>query len=505
VWNARDDARRKHYLLTWPPNDDPDRRGPTFEDGSKAELTKAVREAYSQCLGSPPARYVTVTERTKKGRAHGHMALQHTKLHRWRQVAERLREMGFYVDFRETDTYPRATKYITETSPKKCLGDLDASPLVSPGHPPLRGARRTSDLPPPQDEAEDDGQAKKRVLANITPEEFYDICVDQNIRTRAEVMAYSAVDRRLVKFVMRQGHRLEQLLSLAAELQRGGAPPPPRPSRLALLDEAAATECACAGKWPAHAKTILQTQGLVEAFPRAMYKALKEGRGKGSNLWLCGETNRGKSFLLEPLGKVFHLNGEPNLYENPAEGKFNMESLPGKDVAFLEDFRVEENLFPWRIFLVWLDGRAFAIPRPRNLAPDDHMYKETAPVLVTTKEMPTRRRFGVEDRVETDQLRERFNILFFPHRIQRPEGEKIPPCASCWAALVKCAWLKLASVLALVPPIDDPCSYFCTEVYLCQPPIEDLHTYFTPKYNCFSNPSKSHTRTFIPKGSSMGG
>lgn len=431
VSNARDDARRKHYLLTWPPTDDPDRRAPTFEPASKVEFTRAVADAYTHVLGSPPARHVTVIERTKKGRPHGHMAVQHTAFHRWKRVADRLRGNGYYVDFRETDTYPRATRYITEASPKKSLADIDPDPLISKGHPPLRGVRRVSDVPPRPDEAEEDTAAASRALKPITPEEFYDLCVDQGLETRADVMRYAQIDRRLVKFVMRQGHRLEDLLSLAAELQRGGAPPPPRPSRLDLLDKAAASACVCGERWLPHAYHILDAQGLRAAFPAAVYRALREGRGKGRNLWLWGDTNRGKSFLLEPLEIVF------TVFQNPAEGKFNLEGLVGKDVVLIDDFRTEENLFPWRIQLVWLDGRTFNIPRPRNIATEDTPYAGTAPVFISSKEMPTRRKYGIEDRTETEQLRERFSTFYLHQRIERPPPPDIPPCGRCWAMLVK--------------------------------------------------------------------
>ncbi len=457
VANARDEARRRHYLVTWPPTTDPTRVRPSFAPDAKERFTKELSLSCEDVLGSPPHRYLTVMERTKKGRPHGHTAYQHSKFHRWKRIAEKMRARGYWINFRETDTYPRATQYLTECSEKKGVADLDPAPLVSPGHPPLRGSRRTTDATPPANEAEDDEQAAKRKLRPIVPEEFYEICVDQHLRTRADVMRYSEVDRRLVRFVMRYGAKLDEFLALAQELMRRGEPPPPKPGRIEHLREAATGPCVCDGRWAPHANFILERQGLSGEFERAMFTALADGRGKGRNLWLYGETNRGKTFLTAPIEMVY------DTFDNPGEGKYNLDELPGKDVALLDDFRVEEKLIPWRVLLLWLDGRPFRIPRPRNEpGMKDYRYSGTAPVLLMSKEAPMKRKFGMEDRVESDQLRERLCSLYFHFRIDRPPGADIVPCGRCWALLILSA--RLWSVCVCAGPASRRSCFFLSVV-----------------------------------------
>jgi len=117
---------------------------------------------------------------------------------------------------------------------------------------------------------------------------------------------------------------------------------PQRPDRLERLQQAAQSDCVCGGHWRNAVAEVLRVQGLEGVFPAAIYRALESGRSKGCNVWFAGETNRGKSLVLSALVCVY------DVFENPAEGSFNLENLPGKDCVFLDDFRVEESLFPWR-------------------------------------------------------------------------------------------------------------------------------------------------------------
>jgi len=349
------------------------------------------------------------------------------------------------VNFRETDTYPRATAYICEPSAKKSIADLDPSPLVSRDHPPLAGRRRTTDATPPADEAVDMTDEKRRKLRKMTPEEFYNVVVDQGLQTRADVMEYAKVDRRLVGFSMTYGRRLDEFLRQAHELMRGGRPPE-RPTRGAKLGAAAASGCVCGGHWGSAATAVLRVQGLQADFAVAMARAIESGRNKGCNVWLSGATNRGKTLLLSGLSAVFAI------FENPAEGSFNLENLPGHDCVILDDFRVEENLLPWRVLLLWLDGRKFNIRMPRTGAsPGDVAYTETAPIFVCSKGPPIRRRYGEVDTSETGQLQSRFCVLHFEHNVASLMAEHLantPPqyldeskvhirtCARCFADLL---------------------------------------------------------------------
>lgn len=442
VPDARKDARRRHYLVTWSApkkepetpraNPDPQRVNPDWSDGGHERFAGAVCRAYKAAQGSEPERWVVAREKHQDGRPHYHMALQHKEFHRWRGVANHLRNEGIYVDFKETDTYPRGCAYILEPSVKKIAAELDANPVYSPGHPPIAGHRRVTDVVPPASECEEGGREK---LKPLDLESFYELVVDTGIRTRDGVLEYATTDRRLARFYMYHGKFLEEHLKHAWNLVDAHTPPAPRPSRIELLEQMALSIDPCVGRWKAAAEQLLTFQGLAFVFEDACLRALERGRGKDANIWLVGETGRGKSFLIKPLLEE-NVNKLYNVFANPAPGRFALQGLPGADVVVIEDYRCEEQIVPTRTWLTWLDGQRFNIPIPRTEGgAKDMPYTGTAPVIVTSSSEPYIYVGKRPDRSESAQLAARFTVLRFQHYFPNPDRE-IPPCTVCFARLL---------------------------------------------------------------------
>lgn len=432
VPDARKDARRRHYLVTWSAaKNEPEtpRANPDWSDGGHERFAGAVCSAYKAEKQSEPERWVVAREKHRDGRPHYHMALQHKEFHRWKGVAERLRNDGIYVDFKETDTYPRACAYILEPSVKKLEAELDVNPVYSPGHPPIAGHRRVTDVVPPASECEEGGRKK---LKPLDLESFYELVVDTGIKTAAGVLEYATTDRRLSRFYMYHGKHIDEHLKHAWNLVDAHTPPTPRPTRIELLERMALSIDPCVGRWKAAAQQLLAYQGMAFVFEDACLRALERGRGKDANVWLTGETGRGKSFLILPLldDKLY------NVFANPAPGRFALQGLPGADVVVIEDYRCEEQIVPTRTLLTWLDGQRFNIPIPRTEGgAKDVPYAETAPVFITSSAEPLVYVGKRADRSESDQLAARFTVLRFRHYFPNPDRE-IAPCPVCFARLL---------------------------------------------------------------------
>ncbi|MEO2002904.1 MAG: hypothetical protein ABGY41_02260, partial [Candidatus Poribacteria bacterium] len=431
---ARKDARRRHYLVTWSARKekdllrgDPQQKDPDWSEDGRADFAKAVCRAYAIEKGSAPDRWIVAREKHNDGRAHYHMALQHKDGHRWHAVANNLRCGGFYVDFRETDTYPRTCAYLLEPSDDKVEADLDQAPLLSPGHPPMAGRRRVTDVPRPADECDDSTRTK---LKRLDLEGFYELVLDTGIKTRAELLEYASTDRRLSRFYMFHAKHIDDHLRHAWDLANAHIPPPPRPTRMAIVAATAASADPCEGRWKAAAEELLTFQGFAFTFEDVCLHALLHGRGKDANVWLAGETGRGKSFLLQPLLKLF------SVFINPAPGRFALQNLPGNDVVLIEDYRCEEQIVTTRTLLTWLDGQPFSIAIPRTEeGARDIVYEESAPVFISSSTAPLVYVGRRIDRGETDQLAARFVVLHFRHYFPNP-NRQIAPCAVCFARLL---------------------------------------------------------------------
>ena len=88
-------------------------------------------------------------------------------------------------------------------------------------------------------------------------------------------------------------------------------------SRMEILMSAEGTYCVCEGEWMQCALELLEKSRIErEEFSTANKKLLEKGRGKGRNILLIGPANCGKTFLLNPLTKIF------DAVCNPATGSF---------------------------------------------------------------------------------------------------------------------------------------------------------------------------------------
>ena len=88
-------------------------------------------------------------------------------------------------------------------------------------------------------------------------------------------------------------------------------------SRMEILMSAHGTSCVCEGEWMQCSVELFEKSRIErEEFSTAIKELLDKGRVKGRDILLTRPANCGKTFLLNPLTKIF------DAFCNPTTGSF---------------------------------------------------------------------------------------------------------------------------------------------------------------------------------------
>lgn len=121
-----------------------------------------------------------------------------------------------------------------------------------------------------------------------------------------------------------------------------------------LLHEAREGNCVegCNGLWLQLAKEVLENNGIIlKSFQQAVINLLTKGRGKYRNIMIIGPANCGKTFILNPITKIF------TTFSNPASSSFAWVDAEKAECLFLNDFRWSQAIIPWHDLLLLLEGQ----------------------------------------------------------------------------------------------------------------------------------------------------
>ena len=137
--------------------------------------------------------------------------------------------------------------------------------------------------------------------------------------------------------------------------------------RLEVLRRAAAEnkDCDCHGLWVPSALYILHRSNVSkEDFSTAIINAIVQGAGKGTTLILCGSPSSGKSWLLNPIMKLFKC-----MYSPGSQGNFNLIDIPQVEVLLWQDFRYDigtSKCISWGQWLNISGGETLLIGVPQG-------------------------------------------------------------------------------------------------------------------------------------------
>jgi len=113
----------------------------------------------------------------------------------------------------------------------------------------------------------------------------------------------------------------------------------------------------CEWQWLRAAKEVLVTNGINSyVFASALRELLLKGRGKYRNIRLVGPANCGKTFLLNPLNKLYET------FTNPVTTSYVWVDSEKAEVFFLNDFRWSAELISWKELLLLLEGQTVHFP-----------------------------------------------------------------------------------------------------------------------------------------------
>ena len=178
---------------------------------------------------------------------------------------------------------------------------------------------------------------------------------------------------------------------------------------------------------------------------RDILAALQDGRCESAPLIVLAGARggEGKSLFLKALFSVYGLD---HVFSCPDAGNFPLMELPGRKIAFLDEFRFNNGIVSYATQCQWFDGSTFSITRPQNMpgASGHYQYRGSAPIFVTTKLADIEKleewaaddpQTGVPKSAEASMILRRLKVYRFERRIPKPPP-KLPFCGHCFANLV---------------------------------------------------------------------
>ena len=288
---------------------------------------------------------------------------------------------------------------------------------------------------------------------------FKNTAEDQNAKMKLMVWSKKHASQPMQMFLFKNRARLGSLIddiwqweSVEADLEVA------RLNRMEALKAAAIGPCACQGLWAAAVKQSFDANGIdVRALCSDILAALETGRDESIPVVVLvgARGGEGKSLLLKALYSVY---GNEHVFKTPEKGNFPLIELPGKKVAFLDEWRFDNMTVSFATQMQWFDGSQLSISRPQNIsgAAQCHInYEGKAPIFATTREADLARLeelakddvlTGKPKCAEAAMMMRRLRVYKYSHRIPKP-AKKVPFCKCCFAKLVLSRGVESAHAL----------------------------------------------------------
>jgi len=357
--------------------------------------------------------------------------------------------------------YWSAMRYVAFPSEKKPRAALDAKPLLWPDthpqvseciHEPLTAAALRSRRLAADHRAAEEGRCAPR----ITELDVWPVVVQHNFRDTSDVptahlqliaWAKTHCSRELQAFLFKHRARLSTLIEdiwrweTVEDLLTTA-----RQSRLEAMHAAVGSPYVCGGAWLALVTaSFIANSVRVQELCCDIVSALRVGRSETTPvIVLAGRSGgEGKSVFLKALCSVF---GDEQTFMTPSPGNFPLLGLQGMKIAFLDEWRLNENILPFATQCLWYDGSAVPVARPQNQqGVTGHLtYRGSAPLFITTKLADVEElqhaarvdpRTGRPVSSEASMLYRRLKVYAFTTKITAP-GIQVPHCKRCFAQLV---------------------------------------------------------------------
>ena len=280
------------------------------------------------------------------------------------------------------------------------------------------------------------GKKRKRISAF----ELSEIVVRKGIKSRTELLVLAKEQKDegktdIAEFIVNRGAKVvAEVLETAWEMENAKEKlSRARKSRMELLMEAKQGDCVegCNGDWLECAKEVLHSNGVIlSSFQKSVMELLTKGRGKYRNIMIVGPANCGKTFILNPLTKLFVT------FSNPASTTFAWVDAEKAECLFLNDFRWSQAIIPWHDLLLLLEGQLVHLPAPKTHYAKDICFSKDTPIFATGKNPIMFVKNGSIDERETEMMAVRWKIFRFNWQIEETKQREIPSCSKCFANLI---------------------------------------------------------------------
>ena len=434
---------RRTYLITYSQIDKS--KFPTRES-----FAEACVQSFSQGKSTVTVvQYACCLENHIKGGEHYHLCLKLSGPKRWKSAKQHLLNVHkVSVHFQDKhDFYVAAYRYVTKE---------DKNVFHSPGHPALenisspktkqcikeyrkRKSEAASELSSSSSGNPTPQKIAKRRLSNL---DVADFLVANNVKSEKQLYATAQQRRKegesdLAAFVMnRSSKQVSELIDTAWKLEDSQAIIDRESiSRTERIHSASHSACEnnCDGKWLECATEVLRNNNVHPyVFAAALRELIEKGRGKRRNIIITGPADSGKTFLLNPLSRVF-----TGTLSNPSSTKFGWIGADEAEIIFLNDFRWNPEQIKWSDFLLLLEGQTVHLPAPMNHYSKDICINSDVPIFATSiAEILFRNRSGDVNIMETEMMQVRWKVFQFTKQIPKEDQRNIPSCGACFSKLV---------------------------------------------------------------------
>ena len=400
--------------------------------------------------------------------SHYHAACEFAVEHRWKQVERYLREhLHIKVHFSAHSCYRTMWDYVTKPTRRKPAPELDTQMWKTDGHP------ADAEIPHPLRKLQSawvgrGQQARAGARARMTEMDIYALFKDPGSGVVNEKTLWALAqsrsdsgDQELLGYLLRR-RGVPELVSKI--LFARGAPAALRresQSRLALLeDTAVAALCVCPaasrdragqpmapGAWKQYADEVVHENGYGQfQVQGAILEALREGRAKQTVVFIVGDTNRAKSFILEGLAEIY------TAFLAPDTGSYRLADIEGCEIVWLNEFAFlndpKQDLCSWAALKELFEGKPVKIGVPKTgQRPGNYVWKADSPVLGTAEY-----RLTGPTEAQTRHMESRVKYFYFTKYYDPQLVPRVKPCPGCCAR-----WLREAqTAIAARPPAAPP-------------------------------------------------
>lgn len=466
--------QREVHLITWSQADVsllPELSATLNSRETFGELVEKLFEGKSAKKERLVSYWACAKEPHESGGEHFHLAMKFSKKVRWLKVANALRNMGIFVNFQNfhtgyNDAYNYATKhdkqYKTSTThpkmltvPPKTLSRRKTLPASQPEGGSGSSGLSPSPSPSPNDPVDVPIEPKKaKRTIRLNGAQIHQIIVDNNIEDDLQLCALADEwlennHPELASWVVNHPNEKIRMDTIKTSRKVKAARAQVRDQKLTRLeklqshlekphvkDEDSGRECN--GRWLEAAIDILERNEIrIALWQKIISDCLQFGRNKKNNIFIVGQRNMGKSFLLRPLTNIY------KTFCNPAKGSFNWVGAQNKEVILLNDFRYPaidrgaDRIMPWQDMLNLLDVDKLNVPAPKTFYAEDIEWTARQPIFANG---PCQMQYicnGKLDAGETSQMDARWNYVHLKYTIPDDKLDtSILPCARCFAHLI---------------------------------------------------------------------